>query len=447
MCSPSRYGLLTGQYPLRKNFWGPAGVREPLTVDLSNLTLSKLLKEAGYATACIGKWHLGFGEGEPDWNGDLKPGPLEVGFDYYYGIPTVNSGPPFVYVENHQVIGLDTKDPFEYRVESVTQKHPEKGGYTSIGGAEAAHRLYDDAQIGTTFASKAVEWIGEQDANRPFFLYMATTNIHHPFTPAPQFVGTSECGLYGDFIHELDWMVGEVIAALDDIGVADNTLVIFTSDNGGMLHVTGQKAWEMGHRLNGPLLGFKFGAWEGGHRVPFIARWPGKIPANSVSDQLLSQIDLLATFAAIVRRPIEEGSEIDSINQLETLVGRPEHPLRDTLVITPNSPMHLSIRQGDWVYIPKQDSGGFQGKKSGDHLLAGEAALHIVGRAHSDFVNGSIRPDAPPAQLYNLSADPFQTNNIYKHYPEVVERLETTLDSYRAKIPESSRIGWINLRQ
>ncbi len=447
VCSPSRYGLFTGQYPLRKNFWGPAGLKAPLTIDLSDLTISGILDEAGYETACIGKWHLGFGVDEPDWNGDLKPGPLEVGFDYYYGIPSVNSGPPFVYVENHRVVGLDPNDPFEYQVESITKKMPEKSGYKGIGGAEAAHRLYVDELIGTTLAQKAAHWIEQQSSETPFFLYLATTNIHHPFTPAPQFVGTSECGPYGDFIHELDWMVGQVLDALDKIGATDNTLVIFTSDNGGMLHVTGQNAWEAGHRLNGPLLGYKFGAWEGGHRVPFIAKWPGKIPANSTSDQLISQIDLLATFAAIIERPIEADRDIDSINQLETLVGNPDRPLRNTMVITPNSPMHLSIRHGDWVYIPKQGSGGFQGAAPGNHLLAGGPALHFAGRAHSDYAYGSLRADAPPAQLYNLDADPYQTNNVYERYPEIVQGLERALDGYRAKIPDTQRIGWINLRQ
>ncbi len=447
VCSPSRYGLLTGRYPHRENFWGPVSPTQKLTIDPGLTTLPSLLQKAGYDTAIIGKWHLGFGDEKPNWNGDLKPGPLEIGFDTYFGIPAVNSGPPFVYVENHRVIGLDPTDPFVFGEESVTQKMPEKGGYNIIGGAEAAHQLYVDNQIGTTFAKRAVEWLQERDPETPFFLYLATTNIHHPFTPAPQFIGTSDCGPYGDFIHELDWIVGQVLTTLDERNLTDNTLVIFTSDNGGMFNATGQKAWQAGHRANGKLLGHKFGAWEGGHRVPFIARWPGKIPANSTSYQLISQIDLLATIAAAAGQPLKASDQIDSINQLETFIGSPKTPLRETLVITPNSPKHLSIRQGDWVYIPQQGSGGFQGKDPGNHLLAGPAALKFAGRINSDVIDGKIRPDAPPAQLYNLASDPYQENNVYTQQPEIVSDLEKQLQVHRNQIPSDQPIGWINLKQ
>ncbi|MGK0241207.1 MAG: arylsulfatase A, partial [Candidatus Pelagisphaera sp.] len=232
VCSSSRYGLLTGRYPHRENFWGPISPTHKLTINPRLTTIPNLLQNAGYDTAIIGKWHLGFGDEKPNWNGDLKPGPLEIGFDSYFGIPAVNSGPPFVYVENHRIIGLDPNDPIVFGKESVTKKIPEKSGYDRVGGADAAHRLYIDDQIGTTFAKRAVKWIQERDQDTPFFLYLATTNIHHPFTPAPQFVGTSDCGLYGDFIHELDWIVGQVLTALDERNLTDNTLVIFTSDNG-----------------------------------------------------------------------------------------------------------------------------------------------------------------------------------------------------------------------
>jgi arylsulfatase A-like enzyme len=447
VCSPSRYGLMTGRYPMRRNFWGPVSLQQELTIDPDFLTLASLVKEQGYDTAIIGKWHLGFGKGKPNWNGDLNPGPLELGFDYYFGIPSVNSGPPFVYVENHQVLGLDPSDPFVTAKESVTKKYPEKSGYDRIGGAEAAHRLYVDAEIGITFANKAVDWLKQRKSDRPFFLYFATTNIHHPFTPAPQFIGASDCGLYGDFIHELDWMVGEILSSLDDLKLAENTLVIFTSDNGGMFHVTGQKAWKAGHRMNGKLLGFKFGAWEGGHRVPLIARWPAQIPANTSSDQLISQVDILATLAAILERPLKTGDAIDSINQLKNFTGSPDHPVRETLVISPNSPEHLSIRQGNWMYIPRQDSGGFQGKKPGDHLFAGAPAISFVGRKNSDIVDGKYRADAAPAQLYNLEDDPYQTTNVYSQNPKVAKRLDSLLQTYRSQISLGDPVGWINIRQ
>lgn len=448
VCSPSRYGLLTGNYPLRKNFWGPTPTwTQKLTIDTDTLTLPGLLKEAGYTTACIGKWHLGLGNPKPDWNGELKPGPLELGFGYFFGNPGVNSYPPFVYVENHRVVGLVPTDPLALGKASVTRKFPEKSGYREIGGADEAHRLYDDETVGTTLREKSITWLKQQAKDRPFFLYLATTNIHHPFTPAKQFIGSSECGLYGDFVHELDWMVGGVLDALEEMGAADNTLVIFTSDNGGMLNVTGQKAWNAGHRLNGNLQGFKFGAWEGGHRVPFLARWRGKIPAGTSSGQLLNLVDLLATAAALTDRELKDGEGIDSINQLESLTGNPAKPPRDTMVIMPNSPKHLGLRKGKWVYIPAQGAGGFQGHKPGDHLFSDAAALPFAGNSHSDYENGELLSEAPPAQLYDLEADPGQQTNLVSSHPEIVKGLENELSLYRKAIPDTKSIGWIDLKQ
>jgi arylsulfatase A len=450
VCSPSRYGLLTGQYPIRKNFWGPTPLTQELTIDLKQPTLASTLKSAGYATSVIGKWHLGFGKGRTDWNKPLKPGPLEVGFDYYFGMPTVNSGPPFVYVENHSVVDYDPEDPFVLGKESATQKWPEKGGYRGIGGAKKAHLRYRDEYVGTTFAEKAVEWITSHQKNekgKPFFMYLATTNIHHPFTPHPKFKGTSQCGAYGDFIHELDWIVGEVLKTLDEHKISNNTLVVFTSDNGGMLNVTGQKAWKAGHRLNGKLLGFKFGAWEGGHRVPFIVRWPAKIPAGKESDALISQIDLLPTFAALGDAKLPKDAVIDGVNQLPVLTGESKDSKRELLVISPNSPKHLTIRKGDWVYIPEQDEGGFQGKEIGNHLLAGAAAQKLTKLVNSDVSAGKISKDAPPAQLYNLKTDPYQATNVHHERPEVIAKLSPLLEKWRKAIPASPRLGWINLRQ
>lgn len=446
VCSPSRYGLMTGRYPLRRNFWGPTPHTQELTIDLDHPTIASVLKSAGYDTAVIGKWHLGFGTGKTDWNEPLKPGPLEIGFDYYFGMPTVNSGPPFVYVENHSVVDYDPADPFVAGKESVTEKWPEKGGYGAIGGADKAHERYRDEYVGTTFAEQAVAWIKERK-EAPFFLYLATTNIHHPFTPHPQFKGTSECGLYGDFVHELDWMVGEVLNTLDELKLAKNTLVVFTSDNGGMLNNTGQKAWEMGHRLNGDLLGCKFGAWEGGHRVPFLVRWPGQVPAGTKSDALVSQIDLIATFSAAAGATLPEDAEIDGVDQLAEFTGEATEAARELLVISPNSPKHLTIRKGKWVYIPAQDEGGFQGKSLGHHLLAGAAAQPLTNWVNSDIVDGKVREDAPPAQLYNLEADPRQSQNVYTDHPEVVTELSALLGGWREEIPDTAQLGWINIKQ
>jgi len=392
------------------------------------------MKNAGYATACIGKWHLGFGKDKPDWNGELKPGPLELGFDYYFGVPVVNSHPPFVYVENHKVVGLVPDDPFIFGKKAKTRAFPEKMGTGQIGGADAAHALYDDELVGTTLAEKAVGWIRRQRAT-PFFLYLATTNIHHPFTSHPRFKGTSQCGRYGDFIHELDWIVGEIMKVLNEEGVADSTLVIFTSDNGGMFNQGGQAAWKAGHTLNGNLLVFKFDAWEGGHRVPFIARWPAKIPAGSTSSQLICNVDILATLAAITGAPVEEGQAVDSVNVLPALIGEPEEPIRDHVLLAARQPSHLSVRKGKWMYIGARGGGGFTSRQPGAHSFGGPAAITFTKRPNSDIENGKIKPNAPPAQLYDLTNDPSQTTNVYREYPEVVEEMRSLLESY-GNLPE-----------
>ncbi len=444
VCSPSRYGLLTGEYPFRKNYWGPVGHDAALTIDEERDTIADVLKRAGYQTAVFGKWHLGFGNKAPDWNKALKPGPLELGFDYFYGIPCANSVPPYVYVENHHVVGLEEDDPIGMRIKPVYAKAlPEKGA-GRIGGGKKAHELYVDETMGTNLAERSVKWMEGTDRNKPFFLLLSTANIHHPFTPAPQFIGQSGCGLYGDFTVELDWMTGRIMASLEKMGVAENTLVIFTSDNGGMLNMGGQQAIRMGHDINGDLLGSKFGVWEGGHRVPMIVRWPGRVPSGTTSDALISHVDFLATFAGITGGSLD--GQHDSLNQLATLTGTPEQPVRTDLVLCPNSPIHLSIRQGDWVYIPVRGEGGFQGNKVGEKRLGGPVSIAFMGRTNSDVAKGKIRPDAPQAQLYNLKTDPSQTKNVIREYPEIAKELAVALEKERSTIPKTKRIGWIDLK-
>ncbi|MEN8662963.1 MAG: sulfatase family protein [Lentimonas sp.] len=435
VCTPSRYALMTGEYPHRKSLYSPVFLKTPLVIDTEQQTIANVLKDAGYVTACVGKWHLGFGgkaKGPTDWNAPLKPGPLELGFDYFFGLPVVNSHPPFVYVENHEVLGADPKDPFVYGETAKTKEIHEKMHLDEIGGADAAHALYEDAYVATKLTEKATDWI-KQQGESPFFLYLATTNIHHPFTPHPQFVGTSEAGLYGDFVHELDWMVGEIMKTLEAQGVADNTLIIFTSDNGGMINETAQEAVKLGHEINGELLGAKFDAWEGGHRVPFIAWWPGQIEAASVSNEVICNIDMIRSFAELTGATLKPGQGQDSESFLSVLTNESAAMERDHLLISPFRSAHLSVRQGKWMYISGPAGGGFSNPRLGTHGFGGPAAVAFMEKENSNMQNGRLKPDIPPGQLYDMEQDPYQTANVYEDYPEVVTEMSALLKSYPSK--------------
>ena len=440
VCTPSRYGLLTGEYPFRadggKGIWKPTGLDTALLIDTETLTIADVLKSQGYDTAVFGKWHLGFKEGKNDWQEPLRPGPQDLGFDYYFGMPVVNSAPPYAYVENDFFYGSDPNDPLINVGRSGKGAHPlsklpKEAGHRTPNyykGQIKAYELFDDYEVGTKLTEKAVDWMETRESGKPFFVYFAATQVHHPFTPAKRFQGTSQAGLYGDFAHELDWIVGELRKSLEKIGAAENTLIVFTSDNGGMFNTGGiaggVAAAKLGHHINGDLLGSKFGVWEGGHRVPFIAWWPSQIEAGSTSKQMLSNVDLKATFAAVAGRELSADEQMDSINMLPALTGNPDKPLRAEMIVTPNKPSHMSLRKGKWMYIPAKGDGGF-----GSNV----AASKIVGTPNSDIVNGKIKKNAPRAQLYDLEADVNQTTNLYVQYPEVAQQMAADLKAYRAQ--------------
>lgn len=433
VCTPSRYGLLTGEYPMRafngKGSWGPLSPYSKLIIDKETPTIGKIFQQAGYATSCFGKWHLGWGDEEKnDWKMPLKSGPNDVGFDYYWGLPLVNSGSPYVLVENNMIVGYEESDPLVpgKKPPSPTDTFPKEASTKSgnrFGGALKAHALYKDEKMGAMMVEKSTKWIDEHK-DQPFFLYFSTTHIHHPFTPAERFKGTSEIGLYGDYIHELDWMVGELTAKLEEHGLTENTLIIFTSDNGGMMNYGGRIAARAGHKLNGDLLGFKFGSWEGGHRVPFIAKWPGKIPAGTESTQLISMVDMLATFGALTSQEVSLTGK-DSINILPALTEDPAEPLRKEL-LTPGRKL-VAYRSGKWLYLPKQGSGGFGGKKEPQHAWGGPAAVALVNGKNSDIKDGKFIPGAPKHQLYDMEADPNQTKNLVTAHPEITAKMKREL--------------------
>ncbi|WP_438480543.1 sulfatase family protein [Oleiharenicola lentus] len=411
VCSPTRYGLLTGLYPMRSPRFAGGGVifhLDSLAIETQQLTLPKLLKAAGYATAAVGKWHLGFGRDEPDWNGELKPGPLEIGFDYYFGVPTVNSAQPEVFVENHRVVGLDSQDPLSF-----------KSKRELVGGTAAR---YTHGHIDEQHAQKATEWLAKHHAahpGQPFFLYFTPISIHSPIVAHPKFRKTSRAGARGDFIQEHDWVVGEVLDQLEQLGVADNTLVIYASDNGGS--DGGRNASKFGHKMNGILRGEKADVFEGGQRVPMIVRWPGVTPAGTKSDQLFSLTDWLATVADITAQKLPEKKHFDSVSFSALLCGETiERPIRQDLVVQGLRFKTVAVRQGDWKLIPSQYVGGY---------------LMIDGRRGEPAEYPERDPTQPAGHLYNLRTDLGETQNLYAQNPEKVKELANLLEAIRAQAP------------
>jgi arylsulfatase A-like enzyme len=431
VCTPTRYAFITGRYAWRQPGTGIAAGNAPALIKPGTTTVASLLKWAGYRTGVVGKWHLGLGDGEhTDFNGEIKPGPLELGFDYAFIIPATGDRVPCVFVENHRVAGHDPADPIRVSYGAKIGDEPTGAdpgvklkirggpGHTNtvvngiprIGymtGGKAARWVDED--IADTLAAKAVKFIEANQAG-PFFLYFTPHDIHEPMVPHPRFRGASGCGWRGDVIHQLDWAVGEVLATLDRLQLATNTLVIFTSDNGGAIKNTyddGTNPLHSRQPPNGTLRGYKGGLYEGGHRVPFLARWPGHIPSGRTSGQLVAHVDALATFAALTGRNLPPGAGPDSVNVLPAWLGEPGAQGRDELVLQNNNQAPLALREGDWMLIEMGRVGQTGGARK------------------------QKRTELPGHELYNLRSDPRQTNNLAAQEPERVKAMAARIEGIR----------------
>lgn len=414
VCTPTRYSILTGRYAWRTRLKkGVLWAWDKPLIKKGRLTLPAMLKQKGYRTAAIGKWHLGWDwpvkdsipakktNGENvDYSRAIKGGPLAVGFDHYFGDDVPNF-PPYTFIENERVTVVPTED-----------KPDSLFGHK---GKMAPGWKLEGVMPGITRHS--VEFITQasKDRSKPFFLYFALTAPHTPIAPSREFKGTTEAGAYGDYVREVDWVVGRIAEALRQNGVENNTVLIFTSDNGSPARngrdwsgPVGSVIKDFGHYPNGKYRGLKGDAWEGGHRVPLIVRWPGRVEEGTRSDALVTSMDLMAVIAGIVGYELPPNSSEDGISFLDVLTGR-ETKAREFLV---NHSFRgvFAIRKGKWKLILSNRSGGFS-----DGLHPGGYGIET------------------PGQLYNLETDPYEKDNLYARYPERVEELTRELEKIKQR--------------
>jgi arylsulfatase A-like enzyme len=426
-CTPSRFSLLTGKYAWRKSGTNVAPGDAALIIPTDVETMPAMLQKAGYQTGVVGKWHLGLGPaGGPDWNADIKPGPLEIGFNYSFIMPATGDRVPCVYLENHRIVDLDPSDPirvsYQEKIgnEPTGKENPELlkmnyshghdatiiNGVSRIGWMSGGKKArWIDEDMADVFTNRAVNFI-EENAKKPFFLYFATHDIHVPRVPHSRFVGKSGMGARGDAILQLDWSVGEILKTLDRLNIIDETLIIFTSDNGAVVddgYEDEAVSKLNGHTPSGVLRGGKYSAFEGGTKVPMLVRWPSRVKAGSVSNALFSQIDFYASLAALTGRTTVAP---DSFNSLNTLLGGKENR---EFIIQQAVNGRLGIIQGDWKYIP-----------------AGSGA------AINKQVNIELGNDLKP-QLYYLKKDASEKNNVAEQNPEILNRLMAKLAELRGE--------------
>jgi arylsulfatase A len=405
VCSPTRYGVLTGRYAWRTRLkegvlwsWDKPLIREDET------TVGGLLQEQGYATACVGKWHLGLGwqfhETNPDsadFSLPVKGGPLALGFDYFFGITASLDIPPYVYIENDR----PTTIPIKFSLNNSEYSWWRKG----LTGDDFVHE-----QVLPLLTEKAVDFINkhqESKPDEPFFLYFPLPAPHTPILPTGEFKGKSKTNPYGDFVLQVDHSVGQILHSLETNGIAENTLVIFTSDNGCSPEANYPELSDHGHNPSFHFRGHKADIFEGGHRVPFIARWPGKIKAGTTNHQVICLTDLLATVADITGTTLESSSGVDSYSLLPTLLGAGDQAVREATVLHSVNGS-FAIRRGPWKLILCPGSGGWSEPRPGS-------------------------PDIdklPKYQLYNLDEDVGETENLLDQYPAIVTELKDVLSSY-----------------
>ncbi len=397
VCTPTRYGILTGRYCWRTRLTsGVLNGYSPNLIEPGRLTVASLLKQNGYHTGCVGKWHLGLGEGDPaDFERPLRPCPNDFGFDTFFGIPASLDMPPYVFVENDRVVERATS-----AIETVNQP---RGVFWRGGPIAPGFQMEDVLPALTRKAVDSIDDHARSGADKPLFLYLALTGPHTPWVPVAGFRGRSKAGDYGDFVAQVDDSVGQVLAALDRHRLASNSLVILTSDNGA--HWTTDDIEHHAHRSNLEYRGMKADIWEAGHRIPFLARWPGRIPAGRTTGALASLTDLMATAAAVVGVSLPETAGEDSFNLLPALLG--EKHARDAIVHHSSQGL-FAIREGDWKLELGRGSGGF-----------------------SEPRQYAPKPGEPAGELYNLRDDPFERNNLYDREPDRVRGLRQLLESYQ----------------
>ena len=406
LCHMSRYGLMTGRYPFRADVesW-----RTKPSIDKGQTTIASLLKTQGYRTAMVGKWHLGFAEN--GYENPLPGGPVDVGFDSFFGIRASTDIPPYFYIRGNQAVAPPTQPIAANDSEGWS---PIQGEFWREGMISPDMQLKD---VLPRFTDEAISVIAKHEESQtdtgrqPLMLYLAYPAPHTPWLPSPEFVGKSQADMYGDFAEMVDTMIGRVLKTLDEQEMRDDTLVIFSSDNGPVWYEADIE--RLGHDSSGGLRGMKADAWEAGHRMPFIVRWPGKVAASSTSNDTICFTDLMATFASITGFSMRTDDGPDSFDFSNVLLGEQPKgkPVRSSLLMRSGSGM-MTVRQGSWKLIAGLGSGGFSKPKK-----------------------ITPKPNGPTGQLYNLDEDLGETNNLFQRQPEVVKQLQQVLD----KVVQSGR--------